>query len=189
MDLFGSSTLSTLMGSENVNTSLKGRLLLKTYDDDGDGKLSSREAAMGADRFAKADQDGDGGLSEKELAISLARNERASLGSVDLSALARALLSRKDGDGDDALTAAEVGLTSSRFADTDKNGDGLIDAGELADHLEKGVAGSKGLASSTPEVKNYRSVALEGAMSLLGGKNFENPWYSSSSESSKGWFG
>ncbi len=186
MNSFESASLSSLFGATgngSLTSSQQGTLLVKMRDDDGDGTLSSREAGISATRFKETDADGDGKLTADEIARQQAGRKTASAGSVDLSALARSLLAMKDTDRNGGMTAKESGLSAERFDVADTNRDGEIDAGELATHMEKGMA------QQGAPTQSYRSVALEGAMSLLGG-NYSSPWYQSpQKDGASDWFG
>ena len=88
-------------------------------DHDRDGWLSRRESRLSPRRFTAADQDADGRLSSAEL-------WRARGGASGGDAL-RALLWRRDLDGDGRVTRAEAERAAEvRFRRRDRDGDGLL---------------------------------------------------------------
>lgn len=101
-------------------------------DTNGDGKLSRSELeAHGAKRFAEADANNDGKLTKDEFVAK--GKERA-------EKRFEKMLSKKDADGDGALSADEMKPSAERaekmFSRLDKDGDGFISK-EEAEKMRK----------------------------------------------------
>ncbi len=120
-----------------ARTQRRAVLLLRVYDRDQDGVLSSTEyPTTFPARFERLDKDGSGTLSAAELAALVGKgpkeDERRRRGRFDR------LLRSLDANEDGALSKEEWSRSSRRlpsdlFASLDKNKDGVISADELAE--------------------------------------------------------
>lgn len=107
-----------------------GRFDLKTFDRDGDGKVTLAEVqASRADKAKATDADGDGKLSADELiAADLARAK------ANIEARVKDRIATQDADGDGKLSAAELLLPPAPdriFARFDADKDGAVTQAEL----------------------------------------------------------
>ena len=100
---------------------------LMQYDQDGDGKVSLSEIpeGIGADQwFGRIDANGDGSIDSEE-AAAIEQRRRGGGGARNLM--------QYDADGDGKVSRAEVPESMQSFFDRlDTNGDGFIDAAEIA---------------------------------------------------------
>lgn len=111
----------------------RARALLEQFDEDGDGALSEGEAPEPMrQRFATIDTDDDDAIDEDEL-VQMMLWRRA--GRRGPGGLMRRLM-ELDEDGDDRVHRDEVPEEMENlremFEDVDRNGDGYLDARELA---------------------------------------------------------
>ncbi len=118
--------------------------LLQRYDADGDGMITLQEfQSRGAETFARLDADGDGRLSAEELAAARRgwgrHDKTGSEAHPRRDAEQRRArphdrgFARMDTDGDGFVSRAEFDdARMSRFNRLDANGNGVIDADEIA---------------------------------------------------------
>jgi Ca2+-binding EF-hand superfamily protein len=144
----------TLRGSRGSSDALNARLF-KLLDTDGDGKLSRAELAAAPKVLGKLDADEDEMITAAELqgrggetssgdgatfAFTTSMKPTTATngdfhvvadGPVDM-ALGQRLLARYAKKGSKTVTAGALGLDRQAMARLDRNGDGMLDAGELA---------------------------------------------------------
>lgn len=146
-------TRDELAGGGNAEPGKAGEQmerLLKAADKNSDGRVTKAEAGN-APWFARLDQNQDGVIDAGELAKireGMAKGDSGKgVAGMGKGQAARggpdALIARADTDGDGRITKAEAG-DAQWFDKVDKNGDGVLDAGELnvlRDALEKNGAG------------------------------------------------
>lgn len=120
-------------------------VLFKALDRDGDGKLSKEELQHAAASLRRFDVDDDETVTVQELAPigggfplrqpqqrQAGNNAMIAVDPHDRAALAAKLLEAFDKNKDKKLTHEEIGLEEARFGQLDVNGDGELDADELA---------------------------------------------------------
>jgi len=109
--------------------------MISDLDANGDGSLSAEELGDLSDQLASADTDSDGLISQEELASAIENLTEVSMQSTptppDAAAMSTQMISDLDTNGDEALSAAELGDLSASYADADKDGNGLISREEL----------------------------------------------------------
>jgi Ca2+-binding EF-hand superfamily protein len=120
-------------------------VLFKALDRDGDGKLSKEELQRAADSLRRFDVDDDETITIQELAPNgnglpfrqpqpgrPGNDAFVAVDPYDSAELVKKLLAIFDKDKNGKLTREEIGLDEARFKQLDVNGDGELDADELA---------------------------------------------------------
>jgi Ca2+-binding EF-hand superfamily protein len=144
----GLDALVTQTVPRRSDTDMVTDALFRLVDRDHDGKLSRRELENAAAALEKVDLNEDEWITPEELAPRGSAKTTAgpaataadpkSLGCVivrpgeSTAALSRALLKRYDRRRQGHLSRADIGLSPDAFAALDTNGDGRLDAEELA---------------------------------------------------------
>ena len=133
--LAGLSTQSLAAGSDATDRPDGPRHSFEELDANGDGLITSDEmqAHMQA-RFATADTDGDGKLTRQELSAKMeARQSQRRARHLDK------MISRRDADGDGALSIEEMrsGRAEHMFAKVDADGDGALSKAEFEEMKKK----------------------------------------------------
>jgi hypothetical protein len=134
--------------------------MISKRDEDGDGALSTEELGKLGDKMIEADSDGDGLISRDELLSKVTERlenmmmrgpmRRAGgmmwmrgMGGMerpDADEIADRMISKRDEDGDGALSTEELGKLGDKLVDADSDGDGLISQEELLARISEKMA-------------------------------------------------